>query len=369
MKLLNNILIVLLLTFISCNRNKDNVIEEEEHKDPNYEYGTYDSTAHLLAYPSYVSQPYTNNVNPLTKKGILLGRKLFYDPIISSDSSVSCANCHKQEKAFTSRGVRFRNTYKGLTLERNSMALFNDAWDGHFAWDNREDILEEKVIASLNNPHGINGNSAIVFERLLNHPDYPRHVFEAFNSYNINEEVITNALAQFIRSITSFNSKFDQYLQGLINLEDEELLGYQIYATEKGDCFHCHNPEGGLFQLDQAQNNGLDSSNTTTGFDDYGYGNVSNNEFDNGKFKATSIRNIGFTAPYMHDGRFQTLREVLDHYNAGGHFSPSVSPTLKYIGNGLQLTEEQLDHLEAFLVTLNDSSLLTDTTYSNPFTE
>ena len=373
MKSVISILLILLLFQLSCkkdNRNSDVVSQDSlNYYQEDYNYGIFDSSAFKLNYPDFISRPLSNEQNPLTQNGVLLGRKLFYDPILSADSSIKCASCHSQNNAFSSPSTGLKNEYKGIIFERNSMALFNKAWESHFAWDMRTESLEDKVKTSIENQHGMNGNWEIILNRLINHSTYPRDFYQAFGIYKIEEQEVVKAIAQFIRSILSFNAPFDQYLQGQINLPDEALLGYQIFSTEKGDCFHCHTIEGALFNLNDALNNGIDSSKSTTGFDDFGYGNVTDNEFDNGKFKSVSIRNVGFTAPYMHDGRFQTLNEVLEHYNSGGHFSPTVSPTMKYIGEGLALSQEEMLQLEAFLKTLNDSSLLKNSSFSNPFND
>lgn len=357
---------LIIMIALSCCKEKTPP-EEGFTPDPNYDYGNYDATTYKLNVPDYVPFDNISSDNPMTQKGVQLGRKLFYDPILSGDSNITCATCHAQEKAFGTEATTLKNEYKGIVLERNVLALFNQAWYQHFGWDNRKNSLEEKTKGSIENPFGMQGDWTTILDRLNNHDLYPRYFHEVFDGYEITEDKVKKAVAQFMYSIISYDSKFDQFLQGKVNLSQEELLGFQIFSTEKGDCFHCHSHEAGLFFLSAAQNNGLDSVESLQGFDDNGYGNVTNNEFDNGKFKSVSLRNLSFTAPYMHDGRFETLREVLEHYNSGGKYSPTVSPTMKYIDLGLNLTEEDIDHLEAFLMTLNDSSLVTDTSYSNPF--
>ena len=191
----------------------------------------------------------------------------------------------------------------------------------------------------------------------------------AFGSEIIDSITVTNALAQFMRTMISGNSKYDKYLRGDpgVQLSDLEEEGMDIFSREGsvngtgGDCFHCHNSVDGLFQSQEAHNNALDAT-----FTDLGLGGVSGYYGDNGKFKVPSLRNVEFTAPYMHDGRFSTLEEVIDHYNSGGHFSTTVSPFMKNIDEGLHLSISQQQALIAFLKTLSDQEFISNSAFSNP---
>ena len=166
-----------------------------------------------------------------------------------------------------------------------------------------------------------------------------------------------------MRTMISYNSKLDKRLRNEITLTASELNGYVIYVTERGDCFHCHNIDAGRLMTDNLfHNNGLDSV-----FTDLGRGAITGNVFDNGKFLTPTLRNIALTAPYMHDGRFQTLEEVVEHYNSGGKASSTVDPLMKHVGTGLNLSTQEKADLVAFLKTMTDSSFINDARFKSPF--
>jgi len=160
------------------------------------------------------------------------------------------------------------------------------------------------------------------------------------------------ALAQFERTLISTNSKFDKFLRNEVQLSPSELNGYAIFNSEKADCFHCHGTQ--MFMDNTFHNNGLD----TEPFLDLGRANVTEDALDNGKFKTPTLRNIEFSAPYMHDGRFSSLEEVIEHYNSGGNYSSTVDPLMKKLGIGLQLTNQEKQDLIAFLKTLSDENFI-----------
>ena len=174
----------------------------------------------------------------------------------------------------------------------------------------------------------------------------------AFNIDYIDSNHVVMAIAQFERSLISTNSKFDQFLNGEVQLNSSELNGYAIFNSEKGDCFHCHGSQ--MFMDNLFHNNGLD----VEPFNDLGRGKITNDPNDYGKFKTPTLRNIEFSAPYMHDGRFATLEEVIEHYNSGGKYSSTVDPLMKKIGIGLQLTNQEKEDLVAFLKTLSDTEFI-----------
>ena len=187
---------------------------------------------------------------------------------------------------------------------------------------------------------------------LNNHPEYPQLFKNAFNIDYIDSNHVVMAIAQFERSLISTNSKFDQFLNGEVQLNSSELNGYAIFNSEKGDCFHCHGSQ--MFMDNLFHNNGLD----VEPFNDLGRGKITNDPNDYGKFKTPTLRNIEFSAPYMHDGRFATLEEVIEHYNSGGKYSSTVDPLMKKIGIGLQLTNQEKEDLIAFLKTLSDTEFI-----------
>ncbi len=199
--------------------------------------------------------------------------------------------------------------------------------------------------------------------RLARHSDYPQLFYEAFEACDITSDLVVKAIAQFERTLISGNSKFDQVTIGGMDVffTDEELNGFDIFNTERGDCFHCHG--GALFTDNEFHNNGLDSVAQDRGLEE-----ATSSPFDRGKFKAPTLRNIELTAPYMHDGRFETLEEVIDFYSEGLHFSEQLDPLMKNVGQGgLQLTEQEKSDLIAFLKTLTDREFIENDAFSDPF--
>jgi cytochrome c peroxidase len=297
--------------------------------------------------------------NLLTEEGVALGKKLFFDNILSGDGTQSCASCHNPKKAFTDQ-QQFSTGIQGEFGKRNAMPLFNLAWnfDERFAWDGKEFGLEEQALEPVSNPIELHANWKKVMEIIQQHPTYPNLFLQAFGTSEIDSILITKAIAQFERTLISGNSKFDQFLLGEATLTSEEHNGFDVFMDEaKGDCFHCHgsgnNP---LWTDNKFHNNGLDSS-----FEDLGFSKVTGDPNDNGKFKSPSIRNLAFTAPYMHDGRFTTLEEVINHYSEGLKRSSTIDPLMKNIDKGgVQLSTRDKADLKAFLLTLSDTLFVQD---------
>lgn len=296
--------------------------------------------------------------NPMTREGIALGKKLFYDKSLSSDNSISCGSCHKAEYNFSDGGQRFSKGVGGSVGTRNSMAIINMAWNTTFFWDGRESGLEAQIHDPVVNPIEMNEKWPNVINKLQNHPEYPDLFCDAFGVRKIDSVLVTKAIAQFLRSITSSNSKYDKWIRQEINLTESEAHGFEIFNTEKGDCFHCHIPNNMLFMDNLFHNNGLDAT-----FTDKGLGGFSGNTFDDGKFKTPTLRNIVLSAPYMHDGRFATLEEVIEHYNQGGVPSSTIDPMMKHVGTGLNLSQQDKTDLLNFLKCLTDSSVLVNPEY------
>ncbi|GAL66395.1 methylamine utilization protein MauG [Jejuia pallidilutea] len=204
---------------------------------------------------------------------------------------------------------------------------------------------------------------ADVTEKLQQHPEYPTLFQEAFGTSQIDSTLVTKAMAQFERTLISANSKFDQYLLGETELSGEELNGFNVFMDEtKGDCFHCHGSDKNPLWTDNAfHNNGLDET-----FTDLGLGAVTGDPADNGKFKSPSLRNVEFTAPYMHDGRFTTLEEVINHYSEGLKNSSTIDPLMKKVSQGgVGLSEKDKADLKAFLLTLSDFEFINNPVFSN----
>lgn len=328
----------------------------------------YEPTLQPLDVPEIFSDniisPIIPTDNPQTAEGVALGKKLFFDRILSADATQSCASCHNPQNAFTDNTPTSAGV-DGVFGTRNSMPLFNLAWNygERFAWDGKELSLERQAEEPVQNPIELHSNWADVVERLQNHPEYPELFMRAFNTSTITKELATKAIAQFERTLISANSKFDRYSLGQASLTEQEFNGLDIFLREdKGDCFHCHgNPNNPLWTDNDFHNNGLDST-----FEDLGLGAVSGDPNDNGKFRTPSLRNLAFTAPYMHDGRFTTLDEVIDHYSEGLKDSPTIDPLMKQIDQGgVQLSIQEKADLKAFLLSLSDPSFINNLEFQN----
>lgn len=322
--------------------------------------------------PLEIPQLFSDNIidpiipfnNPQTLEGIALGKKLFFDPILSANGTQACASCHAPQNAFTDSAT-FSVGIDGVSGNRNSMPLFNLAWnyDENFFWDGRVFSLEHQALEPVTNPVEMHNTWEEVVNRLKNHENYPTLFKQAFGNNTITKELVTKAIAQFERTLISANSRFDQYSLGQITLTDQELNGLNVFMSEdKGDCFHCHgNPNNPLWTDNIFHNNGLDAT-----FSDNGLGDVTGDPNDNGKFKSPSLRNLAYTAPYMHDGRFATLDEVINHYSEGLVHSPTIDPLMKKVNQGgVQLTPQDKADLKAFLLSLSDPSFLNNPNFNN----
>ncbi|WP_243398879.1 cytochrome-c peroxidase [Hanstruepera neustonica] len=311
-----------------------------------------------------ILNPVIPSDNPQTIEGIALGKKLFFDPILSANNTQACASCHRPQNAFTDI-PRFSIGIDGIPGVRNSMPLFNLAWnyDELFFWDGREFSLEHQALEPVTNPIEMHNTWEVVVQRLQEHPEYPSMFNSAFGNGSITKEKATKAIAQFERTLISANSKFDRYLLGLAELTPAEENGLNVFMDEnRGDCFHCHgNPNNPLWTDNQFHNNGLDAT-----FDDLGLGEVTGDPADNGKFRSPSLRNLAYTAPYMHDGRFSTLDEVINHYSEGLQDSPTIDPLMKKVDEGgVQLTDQDKADLKAFLLSLSDPSFINNPDFQN----
>lgn len=302
--------------------------------------------------------------NPQTSEGIALGKRLFFDKILSSNGTQACASCHSPQNAFTD------NTPTSIGIDgifgtRNSMPLFNLAWNYNerFNWDGIALSLERQAEEPVENPIELHSNWDAVVERLQNHTEYPELFRLAFKTSTITKNLTTKAIAQFERTLISANSKFDKYSLGQTTLTPQELNGLDVFLREdKGDCFHCHgNPNNPLWTNNNFHNNGLDQT-----FTDLGLGAVTGDPNDNGKFKSPSLRNLAYTAPYMHDGRFATLDDVINHYSEGLQNSPTIDPLMKQIDQGgVQLSTQDKADLKTFLLSLSDPSFINNPEFQN----
>ena len=290
--------------------------------------------------------------NPMTVEGINLGEKLFNDPILSADNSLACINCHNKSSSFSDPN-QYSTGIDNIQGTRNASALVNIGWNSSVKWDGSAQSLEEQAFEPVTNPIEMHDTWQNVENKINANLEYKDLFLEAFNIDYIDSNHIVMAIAQFERTLISSDSKFDRYIRGEEQLTPSELSGYAIFNSEKGDCFHCHGSQ--MFMDNRFHNNGLDIEP----FTDLGLGYVSENSNDNGKFRTPSLRNIEYTSPYMHDGRFISLEEVVNHYNSGGNYSSTVDPLMKKIGIGLQLTNEEKQDLVSFLKTLSDENFIT----------
>ena len=324
--------------------------------------------------------------NPLTVDGVKLGRYLFYEKILSLDSTISCGSCHRQDKAFTD-GLPRAVGVNGAVGRRSSMSLINIGYSWrpsnlrNFMWDGRFKDLEEQIIAPIEDPVEMASNWTEVERRLRLHPHYPKLFRKAFGiTYvsEINRNLASKAIAQFMRTLNSAYSKYDSVEWMSFNyFSDAEQRGYELFlgdvtgvpATYDAECAHCHSFSRNFanFARNNFSNNGLQVAATLNDFTDKGLGAITSNPTDNGRFKEVTLRNIALTAPYMHDGRLNTLEEVLDHYVSGGHSSPNVAGELTSAPTLRTLKSSQKRDIIAFLNALTDRTIINRTEWSDPF--
>ena len=305
--------------------------------------------------------------NPVTAEGLALGRALFYDPILSADSTVSCRSCHFPERAFTD-GRAVSVGIHGRRGRRNSPSLVNIGYlHRTLFWDGRAANLEDQALHPVADPNEMGGDWPTVIQRLRRHPRYApafRRAFGLAADRELTPDHVGKALAQFQRSLISNDSKYDRVQRGQDTFTAQEELGHAIFfdladepdpqwrGLPTGECAHCHSPPH--FTDQRFFNNGLDEAANLDDFADAGRGAVTGLRTDNGKFRTPGLRNVAVTAPYMHDGRLTDLRAVVDHYDSGGHYAENRSPNVYRMG----LSEEQKQALVAFLRTLTDSAFL-----------
>jgi cytochrome c peroxidase len=307
--------------------------------------------------------------NLMTVEGITLGRKLFYDPILSIDSTISCSSCHQQHLSFTD-GLDHSIGVAGKT-NRSSPSLINIGLDYHgLFWDGHASTLEEQSLLPIEDPIEMGNTWENVEQKLRTHSTYPADFRKAFgieNTDEIDRHLAAKAISQFVRTIIAGeDSKYDRFIRGEIFLEENEYNGYLMFFNldpnlPDAQCGHCHNAP--LIATNDYFNNGLQEAATLEEIPDKGRGLITGDAGDNGKFKAPTLRNILLTAPYMHDGRFQNIQEVLDHYASGGKNSPNKSSFMY----NLNLTESEKADIIAFLRTLTDTSVLSNPAFKSPF--
>lgn len=363
--------LVMLFLIASCNHETDPV---------------HNATPFQITVPKFF--PTRMNIpadNPMTVEGIELGRYLFYDGRMSGNTEagkmMSCGTCHLQSRSFEcgidhprfTGGRPFGIT--GIVTPHYMLPMINLVWnETGYLWSgsisennpnpsqrNIEDIVGMAVTA----PHEFAGDSNKTKALIQSISGYPELFEKAFGSRTVTMRNISKAIAQFVRTLISSDSKFDKYMRGEQQLSTQELSGYVLFMTENGaDCFHCHGGSGNpLFTTNLFYNNGKDSV-----FDDSrDRFSVTGDPKDHGAYKATTLRNIELTGPYMHDGRFKTLEEVIDFYSQGIIWSPYIHPLMHHANDGgIQLTPGEKADLIAFIKTLRDDTFLTNPAYSAP---
>ena len=308
--------------------------------------------------------------NPVTNEGVMLGRYLFYDPILSIDSTMSCASCHKQDHAFSDAPHRFSRERNGTLASRNTMPLFNLAWYPAFFWDGKATTIEQQIVYPVRSSKEMDLPWKLAAKRLYKSSFYRPLFFKAFGTYNIDSVLISKAIGQFLRTLISYQSKYDQVLAGKSLFTNDEYEGFILMNDQtKGDCIHCHYTDGDALGTSLVfSNNGLDAVSDPQNYKDRGRGDVTGKMADNGKFIVPSLRNLAFTAPYMHDGRFMTLQDVLDFYSSGVQLCANIDSKMEYAHQGgVRLTKEEQQKIIAFLLTMSDSAFVTNPGFSNPF--
>ena len=323
--------------------------------------------------------------NPMTVEGVELGRYLFYDGRLSGrnhpDSLMTCATCHRQERAFEA-GVDhpdfpggFPHGLTGLPTHHVMLPMINLVWNhSGYGWNgflypdnpvenlrNIEDFVRLTVMAK----DEIDGDTLQTREMIQSIPGYPELFQKAFGSDKVTFTNIGKAIAQFVRTLISANSKFDKYMRGEVQLSQSELNGYVLFTTEEGaDCFHCHGGFGNpLFTTHLFYNNGKDTEFT----DPMDRFQISKDPMDHGAYKATTLRNIEVQGPYMHDGRFATLEEVIDFYSHDLKQSPYINPLMHHINDGgIQLVPSEKEDLLNFIKTLRDDEFMTNPDFAKP---
>ena len=328
-----------------------------------------DLTPYTLEYGA-LPNPEVPIDNALTVQGVKLGRMLFYEPRLSGDNSMSCASCHRQEHAFSDTS-QFSIGIHGLPGKRQAMSTVNMLWNKQgFFWDGRAEKLREQSLMPIEDELEMDASLDYVLAKLGSDTMYTNQFLRAFGTDQPTRHNVSLALEQFMNSIVSHRSKYDKYLAGVETLTEQEDRGRELFFAEYNpffpdesgaDCGHCHS--GKTFDSPTYMNNGNDRFNR-----DKGRYSVTGDSADIGLMKTVTLRNIAITPPYMHDGLFNTLEEVVQHYNTGIQNSPTLDAALAMTTQtGLMLSEQDVADLIAFLHTLTDEELVTDERYSSPF--
>lgn len=320
-----------------------------------------DTTPLKLVVPEGWPKPvYDFKKNKTTKEGFILGNNLFYDPILSRDSTISCASCHLSFTAFTHADHSLSHGIEGRFGRRNSIALENLAWSPSFMWDGSVKNLEQQAINPITNRLEMDNTMINALNAVNSSPKYRRLFYLAFNDSSIDAKMLLKALAQFTVMLESYNSKYDSVMrkEAGVSFTESEQNGYTLFRQH---CNSCHTEP--LFTNYSFQNNGLAPD---TALNDLGRMIITKNETDRYKFKVPSLRNIEFSAPYFHDGRVNKLKEAVEHYTSGIVETPTLAKELR---QKIILSAPEKKDLVAFLKTLSDRAFVYNTGFRNIFSQ
>lgn len=354
---LNYTVLILAIVLVSCKKDPQAIIEKGDAQGP----VSYD-----LQLPAGFPAMPVPVYNKLTVEGVALGKKLFYDPLLSGNNTQSCAGCHQPEASFVDKNIRFSRGSTGALVPRNSMPIFNIGYARKWFWDGRSKTLEEQVFHPVVSQNEMNQDPIQLAAELSSNEEYVKMFRAAFGDGEINFDRTAKAIAQFMRSIIAYSPKVSD--TSLLSMQEKR--GLRVFLDEnKGDCFHCHEL-GNFMTTFEFSNNGLNLNALA----DAGLYNVTGKGTDIGKFKIPSLLNLKYTAPYMHDGRFKTLEEVIEFYDTGFHWHPITNANLdanmlKHFDKTTQRpqprkwTLQDKKDLIAYLNALTDETLNTNPKY------
>jgi cytochrome c peroxidase len=309
-----------------------------------------------FSYPAYFPEPvYDFGENELSEEKVALGRALFYDAALSRDNTVSCASCHSPYNGFAHTDHDLSHGIDDQIGTRNAPALFNLAWQKSFMWDGAINHLDMQALAPISHPGEMGESIGHVVSKLQATALYPPMFEAAFGDSRITGAHVLKALSQFQLTLVSATSKYDSVKKGTTRFTEQEEAGYALFLQH---CNSCHQEP--LFSSFDFANNGLPVDTT---LNDYGKGQITLRPEDSLLFKISSLRNLSYTHPYMHDGRFRKLSQVLNHYTRGIQESETLSDELK---KPIALSSNEKTDLIAFLLTLNDQAFVFDPKHQFP---
>lgn len=340
-----NIIVFCVLLFFSCS------------VDPKINPALPTDNIKEIVPEGWPSPVYTFQSNPLSENKFALGRALFYEEMLSKDNSISCGSCHQAFVAFAHAEHRFSHGIYDSLGKRNAPALFNMNWNTSFMWDGGILHIENQPLGPIANPIEMDEDINNVIAKLAASNKYKQLFRLAYGDEQVTSERILKAIAQFQGMLYSYNSKFDYFKRGEngVQLSSSEQNGYTLFQQK---CNSCHAEP--LFTNFEYKNNGL---SIDPSIQDSGRAHITGLASDKYKFKTPSLRNINLSAPYMHDGRFNTLDQVLEHYSTGITNTGTLDPTLS---SGIPLTAQEKEDIKAFLNTLTDYKFINDDRFKDP---